>query len=66
MYPGLFSWAIDAPLFFLLCRRIGAIQAMGMAHQAHAVLVGAGMVMGGEKMLPEYKRLVAEAFPDGR
>lgn len=62
-YPGeLRGGAIEAPLFFLLCRQMQGVLALDRVQQADAVMKGAAVVMVGEQALPALAADRREAF----
>lgn len=66
MYPGEFRGGeIEAPLFFLLCRQLGAVLALQRVQGAEAVMKGAAVVMVGKEALPALRDDRREAFGDG-
>lgn len=66
VFPGEFRGGeIEAPLFFLLCRQIAGVLALERVQLADGVMKGAGVVMGGEKVLPHLEADRREAFGDG-
>jgi hypothetical protein len=67
-YPGLAPQVIDgtiaAPMFFLLVRMLRRVRALGRVDTAKAVMIGAAIVMSGDKALPLAEDDRKEAFPD--
>lgn len=62
LYPGEFQGgAIQAPLFYLLARRMGAVVAFQRLQMGHAVAGGVALVLGGEKARDVFRTYREEA-----
>lgn len=68
-YPGLgpliVSGEISGLMFFHLIRQLPAVRALRRVDETHAVMLGAGVALSGEKILPLAEADRKEAFPHG-
>lgn len=67
VYPGLYRGSdTEAPLFFLLCRRMRQVQAMARVQMTNSVALGAGLVLSGDAVRPLAEKDVREAYATER